>query len=52
MNLGKYFSAGYLKNLETTAKYPNRLKDKKKIEALYDLDEFGVRSCSNKSTQN
>jgi len=41
MNLGKYFSEGYLKNLETTAKYPNRLKDKKKIEALYDLDEFG-----------
>lgn len=41
MNFDRYFSANYLKKLETTAKYPNRVKDKKKIEALYALDEFG-----------
>ena len=41
MNLSKYFSVDYLKKLETTAKYPNRLKDKKKIETLYSLEEFG-----------
>jgi len=44
MNLGKYYSAEYLKRLETTAKYPNRLKDRKKIETLYSLDEFGDKS--------
>jgi hypothetical protein len=44
MNLGKYYSAEYLKRLETTAKYPNRLKDRKKIETLYCLDEFGDKS--------
>lgn len=27
--------------LETTAKYPNRVKDRKKIETLYNLEEFG-----------
>ena len=41
MDFGKYFSSDYLKRLETTAKYPNRIKDKKKIETLYNLEEFG-----------
>ena len=41
MNLDKYFSVGYVQKLQTTAKYPNRLKDKKKVETLYSLDEFG-----------
>ena len=41
MDLGKYYSAGYLARLETTAKYPNRIKDRKKIETLYNLEEFG-----------
>ena len=37
----KYYSAEYLRRLETTAKYPNRIKDRKKIETLYNLEEFG-----------
>lgn len=44
MNLGKYYSAEYLMRLETTAKYPNRIKDRKKIETLYSLEEFGDTS--------
>jgi hypothetical protein len=41
MDLGKYYSAEYLRRLETTAKYPNRIKDRKKIETLHNLEEFG-----------
>ena len=41
MDLSKYFPKTYIQRLGTTAKYPNRLKDKKKVETLYSLDEFG-----------
>lgn len=49
MNLDKYFSKSYSERLEsiqkaereTTARYPNRIKDRKKVETLYSLPEFG-----------
>jgi len=44
MNPEKYFSGSYIERLQTTAKYPNRVRDRKKIETLYCLEEFGDSS--------